>query len=234
MIQTDDFKINTLKIKQANDILVDISFGIKSSTALIGESGSGKSLTLKALLDMLPSNLSMEISFEGNFEINKKNIGYVPQNPFTSLSPLTKIKYNFSSSKSRQEELLRLVDIDIDSLNKFPMQLSGGQLQRIVIALSLENNPLLLLLDEPTTALDTTNKNIILNILKSLQEKLDFKILFVTHDVESINNLCEDIVIIKKGEVCEAGKTIEVLTNPKTKYTKNIIESNFTNREFRV
>lgn len=233
-MESSNFKINSLKIKKDKDILVDISFEIKSSLAIVGESGSGKSLTLKALLGMLPSNLIAESSFESDFKIDNKNIGYVPQNPFTSLSPLTRIKYHFSSSDAKQKELLSLVDVDIDSLNKFPMQLSGGQLQRIIIALSLERNPLLLLLDEPTTALDTKNKVIVLNILKSLQKQLNFKMLFVTHDINSIKDLCEDILILKKGKICESGKTMEVLANPKTKYTKNIIESNFRNREFRV
>ena len=236
-MQKNTFKVNTLKIKNNEDILLDIAFDIKSSVALIGESGSGKSLTLKALLGMLPSNLNAESLFNTNFITNgseTEHIGYVPQNPFTSLSPLTKIKDHFLCSHQKQKELLELVDMDIDSLNKFPMQLSGGQLQRIVIALSLEKNPKLLLLDEPTTALDSTNKRNILNLLKSLQSKFGFKMLFVTHDINSIKDICEDILILQNGNICESGKTMEVLSNPKTNYTKNLIESNFTNREFRV
>ncbi len=230
----NSLKIKTLKIKNQNDILVDISFDIHSSLALIGESGSGKSLSLKAILGMLPSNLTLEIKYETNFDIKeKKNIGYVPQNPFTSLSPLTKIKHQFNTPHWRQIELLNLVGLDINTLEKFPMELSGGQLQRVVIAISLENNPKIVLLDEPTTALDTKTKKVILDLLKSLQESLGFKILFVTHDINSVKELCEDILILQNGNICEDGKTKEILENPKNSYTKKLIEANFTNREFR-
>ncbi|MDX9743043.1 MAG: ATP-binding cassette domain-containing protein, partial [Arcobacteraceae bacterium] len=211
----------------------DIAFDIKTSTALFGESGSGKSITIKALLDMLPSNLEMNIDYESDFLLDKKNIGYVPQNPFTSLSPLTRIKNQFSCEKEEQKKLLHIVNIEEESLEKFPMQLSGGQLQRIVIAISLQNNPKLLLLDEPTTALDTNNKKMILNLLKEIQIQLDLKMLFVTHDINSIKELCEDIVILKDGKICEFGTISNVLSNPTNSYTKNLIESSFTNREYK-
>jgi peptide/nickel transport system ATP-binding protein len=228
--------ITKLKIEKKEPLsqpLVDISFDISTSTALIGESGSGKSITIKALLDMLPSSLAMDIEYKSNFLLNKKNIGYVPQNPFTSLSPLTRIKDQFSCEEEEQKKLLNLVNMDVESLEKFPMQLSGGQLQRIVIALSLQNNPKLLLLDEPTTALDTNNKKMILNLLKDIQTKLGFKMLFVTHDINSIQELCNDILILKDGEICESGKISNVLSNPTNTYTKNLIEASFANREYK-
>jgi peptide/nickel transport system ATP-binding protein len=235
-MQNSPFKIHKLQIATkipTNTNLVDIAFDIKTSTALIGESGSGKSITIKALLDMLPSNLEMNIDYESDFLLDKKNIGYVPQNPFTSLSPLTRIKNQFSCEKEEQKKLLHIVNIEEESLEKFPMQLSGGQLQRIVIAISLQNNPKLLLLDEPTTALDTNNKKMILNLLKEIQIQLDLKMLFVTHDINSIKELCEDIVILKDGKICEFGTISNVLSNPTNSYTKNLIESSFTNREYK-
>jgi peptide/nickel transport system ATP-binding protein len=235
-MQNSPFKIHKLQIDKkipTNTNLVDIAFDIKTSTALIGESGSGKSITIKALLDMLPSNLEVNIDYESDFVLDKKNIGYVPQNPFTSLSPLTRIKNQFSCEKEEQKKLLRIVNIEEESLEKFPMQLSGGQLQRIVIAISLQNNPKLLLLDEPTTALDTNNKKMILNLLKEIQIQLDLKMLFVTHDINSIKELCEDIVILKDGKICEFGTISNVLSNPTNSYTKNLIESSFTNREYK-
>ena len=235
-MQNSPFKIHKLQIAKkipTNTNLVDIAFDIKTSTALIGESGSGKSITIKALLDMLPSNLEMNIDYESDFLLDKKNIGYVPQNPFTSLSPLTRIKNQFSCEKEEQKKLLHIVNIEEESLEKFPMQLSGGQLQRIVIAISLQNNPKLLLLDEPTTALDTNNKKMILNLLKEIQIQLDLKMLFVTHDINSIKGLCEDIVILKDGKICEFGTISNVLSNPTNSYTKNLIESSFTNREYK-
>jgi peptide/nickel transport system ATP-binding protein len=230
------FKIESLQINKkipTSSSLLNITFEIKKSTALIGESGSGKSITIKALLGMLPSNLDIKLDYTSNFRLNTQTIGYVPQNPFTSLSPLTKIEKQFSLNKEEQIKLLRLVNLEEEILKKYPMQLSGGQLQRIVVALSLENNPKLLLLDEPTTALDTNNKNMILNLLKDLQDKLDFKMLFVTHDIDSIKNICNEIIVLKNGKICESGTIAEVLLNPQTEYTKNLIEASFINREYR-
>lgn len=113
------------------------------------------------------------------------------------------------------------------------MELSGGQLQRIVIAIALINKPNLLLLDEPTTALDKKTKNDILNILKNIVEELDLLMLFVTHDISVIENLCENILILKKGRIIEKGNTKEVLKKPKDEYTKKLISSTFKNRGFR-
>lgn len=235
-MDTARLMIKKLKIKtkdSTNTPLVDIAFDITTSTALIGESGSGKSITIKALLDMLPSNLEMDIDYKSDFLLTKNNIGYVPQNPFTSLSPLTRIKYQFSCDNEKQKRLLRLVNLEDECLEKYPMQLSGGQLQRIVIAIALENNPKLLLLDEPTTALDTTNKDTIINLLKDLQINLNFKILFVTHDIHSIKNVCNDVLILKDGKICEFGTITNVLSKPTNQYTRNLIEASFANREFK-
>jgi peptide/nickel transport system ATP-binding protein len=225
-------KINKLKISTKTKVLVDISFNIGSSTALVGQSGSGKSITLKTFLDMLPNSLEKEFSYSGDFKLTKQNIGYVPQNPFTSLSPLTKISKQFFCSKERQLELLDMVDVPIDSLDKFPMQLSGGQLQRIVIAIALNTNPKLLLLDEPTTALDSESKTNILKILQKVKKKLNLKILFVTHDIMSVSDICDDIIILKDGQICEQGDISDILRNPKHNYTKQLLESSFKNREF--
>jgi peptide/nickel transport system ATP-binding protein len=226
--------INKLKISSPDKILVDISFEIKKATALIGQSGSGKSLSIKAILNMLPSNLTKILKIESNFKICNQNIAYVPQNPFTSLSPLTMIKHQFICSLKRAEELLNLVDIPLDSLEKYPMQLSGGQLQRIVIAIAIQKNPKLLLLDEPTTALDTKNKTLILNILNNIKEKFKMNILFVTHDSLSVKDICEDIIILKDGLIIEKGSLTDILSKPKHNYTKSLLVSNFANRKFRV
>jgi peptide/nickel transport system ATP-binding protein len=176
-------KINKLKISSVHKQLVDISFDIKDSIALIGESGSGKSLTLKALLNLLPSTLKVDKDINSTFELNYDTIGFIPQNPFTSLSMMTKIKDQFFCSNEKKEEVLNLVDLDISLLNKFPSQLSGGQIQRIVIAIALSRNIKLLLLDEPTTALDEENKTNIINLINDLKSRLNILILFVTHDI---------------------------------------------------
>jgi len=228
--------INKLALQHKKIQLVNIedSITIEHSTALIGQSGSGKSLILKTILNMSPKEISTVFTYNCDFELNNDTIGFIPQNPFTSLSPMTKISKQFFCKEEKINNLLKLVKIDSNLKEKFPSQLSGGQLQRIVIAIALSKNPKLLLLDEPTTALDVESKNNILNILKELQKKLNFLMLFVSHDIESIKGVCKNIIILQNGKICEKGLTLDILNNPKTQYTKKIIQSNFKNREFRI
>jgi len=226
--------IKKLTIKNDTKILIDINFKIQNSLALVGQSGSGKSLTLKALLGMLPKNLTKELLYDADFElIAGESVAFVPQNPFTALSPLTKINKQFFISKTKQIELFDSVGLDKTLLERFPPELSGGQLQRVVIAMALEKNPKLLMLDEPTTALDGETKRLIISLLKELQIKMDFKMLFVTHDINSAKDLCEDICVIKDGAIVEDGRMSQILQHPKEKYTQTLIEASFANREFR-
>lgn len=225
--------IKNLKIYTNEKTLVNLSFNITNSTALIGESGSGKSLTLKALLNLLPSSMKIDKDIDSDFELNYDTIAFIPQNPFTSLSSMTKIKNQFFCSEEKKEEVLKLLDLDKSILNKFPPQLSGGQIQRVVIAIALSRNAKILLLDEPTTALDFENKNNIINIINDLKKQLNVLILFVTHDIDSIKDICNEIVIIKNGKVIESGLTQVVLSSPKEDYTKRLINSTFKNKNFR-
>ena len=228
-------KIDKLHIQYQNSTLVDISFDINRSLALVGQSGSGKSLTLKALLGMLPENMKMQLNIRSQFELVKgKSLAFVPQNPFTALSPLTKISKQFFASEEKMKELFAQVGLDYELSSRFPPELSGGQLQRVIIAMALSSEPKLLLLDEPTTALDPHNREVIIELLKELQEKMGFKMLFVTHDMKSAASLCEEICVIKNGKVVENGVLDEVLKQPKADYTKVLISSNFSNREFRA
>lgn len=228
-------KISRLHVSIDDKTLVDISFNIGSSLALVGESGSGKSLTIKALLNMLPSSMKLELECESDFElVAGKTISFVPQNPFTALSPLTKIKKQFFVSREKIEELFAQVDLDVELLERFAPELSGGQLQRVVIAMALSHEPKLMLLDEPTTALDPKTRVVILELLKKLQSELGFKMLFVTHDMNSAKMLCEDICVLQNGEVVESGEMLHVVQNPTKLYTKTLIEANFANREFRI
>lgn len=227
-------KINRLKIDLEDKKLVDISFEIKSSLALVGQSGSGKSLTLKALLGMLPSSMTYELEVDSKFELKVgKDLSFVPQNPFTALSPLTKISKQFFVDDKRIQELFAQVDLDIELADRFAPELSGGQLQRVVIAMALEQEPKLILLDEPTTALDPETRVLILDLLKSLQKKYGFKMLFVTHDMNSANMICEEICVIKDGKIVESGNMQSILNAPQEEYTKILIDANFANRKFR-
>ena len=227
-------KIKQLQITLQEKELLNISFSIHSSLALIGQSGSGKSLTIKALLGMLPQQMQCKLEYESDFPlVAGESIGFVPQNPFTALSPLTKIKKQFFVDKERVVELFEEVGLESDLLERFAPELSGGQLQRVVIAMALEKRPKLLLLDEPTTALDPQTKKTILNLLKKLQKKENFLMLFVTHDILSAKEICEDACVIKEGRLIEEGKMLDLIEKPQHKYTKILIEANFANREFR-
>lgn len=225
--------IKRLTIEHQQKRLVDISFSIKSSLALVGESGSGKSLTLKALLGMEQTGLDVILEKESDFEFIKGDtIALVPQNPFTALSPLTKIKNQlFFDNKV---ELFKQFDLDESLLDRYPKELSGGQLQRVVIAIALATHPKLLLLDEPTTALDYKSKENLLKLLKDKQKEIGFKILFVTHDIASAMALCDDIAILQNGFIVEYGMLESIISSPKEVYTKKLIEADFKNRGFRT
>jgi peptide/nickel transport system ATP-binding protein len=229
-----NINIKKLEIKTNEKKLLDISFDISTSTALIGESGSGKSLTLKALLNLLPSTLEINKDIDSNFELNYHTIGFIPQNPFTSLSLMTKISNQFFCNDEKKEEVLKLVSLDKSVLKKFPSQLSGGQIQRVVIAIALSRDVKLLLLDEPTTALDEENKNNIIDLINEIKDRLNLLILFVTHDINSIKTICENIIILKNGEIIEKGLTNDILSTPKEDYTKRLINSTFKNKTFRT
>jgi len=228
------FKCTKLKIYDSEKTIVDISFSFENSFALVGQSGSGKSLTLKALLGMLPQNLKSEFEYEWEYKLQKgKTVVLVPQNPFTSLSPLTKVKDHFFTDEDMIIDLLKMVGLDTWIKDRFPSQLSGGQLQRVIIAIVLSHKPKILLLDEPTTALDSELKEQILKLIKSLQKDMGFKIFFVTHDIASVSLLCDEIAVIHNGNIEESGKIDDIVKNPQKEYTKNLIEANFKNREFR-
>lgn len=227
-------RINRLKITHADEVLVDIAFEIRRSLALVGQSGSGKSLSLKALLGLLDPTLDVLIEKECDFGWKRGDtLSLVPQNPFTALSPLTRIKDQMFLPKEESIELFTLLGLDESLLERFPPELSGGQLQRVVVAIALGSNPKLLLLDEPTTALDPVSKETMIALLRTLQEKIGFRMLFVTHDMGVASALCEDICVLKEGRVIEQGSIDEVTRKPKEGYTQALIDAEFKTREFR-
>jgi peptide/nickel transport system ATP-binding protein len=227
-------KCRRLEIGSGQKKLVDISFEITHSLALVGESGSGKSLTLKALLGLLPSNLSVELELESDFDlIPGKTLSFVPQNAFTALSPMTKIRDQWLNPPESAGKLFDFLGLDRSLIDRFPGELSGGQLQRIVLAMALGSNPKLLLLDEPTTALDPRLRVEMVEILVQLQKEFAFLMLFVTHDIKVAKVLCRNMLVIKEGRVIEEGASREILEHPKEAYTKRLIEASFANREFR-
>jgi len=228
------FTCNHLLIKSKEKTLLDVSFSFERSFALIGESGSGKSLTLKALLGMLPQELQSLLEYDASYELKRgQSIAFVPQNPFTALSPLTKVEKQFMAPLAQAQKYLRMVGLDVDFLDRFPSELSGGQLQRLIIAMALSIEPKLLLLDEPTTALDEESKTTVLDLIEKLQKECGFDLLFVTHDIGTIEHLCDEVGIIKNGKIVERGLTKTILHDPKVAYTKQLLESGFRQRSFR-
>lgn len=227
--------IDRLKITHKENVLVDVSVEIRRSLALVGESGSGKSLTLKALLGLLDPELETLLEKRCGFEWKKgKSVALVPQNPFTALSPLTKIKDQIFAPRKQMEELFGLLGLGTALLERYPPELSGGQLQRTVVAIALASDPKLLLLDEPTTALDTASKEVMITLLKTLQEKMGFSMLFVTHDMGVASALCEDMCVIRRGRIVETGPTAQMVANPQETYTKALIDAEFNTRGFRI
>ncbi len=226
--------IDRLNITYKERPLVDISFEVKRSLALVGQSGSGKSLTLKAMLGLLDPGLELHFEKRSDFEWKKgSSVTLVPQNPFTALSPLTRIEDQMFLPEARSRELFEMLGLEEGLLKRFPPELSGGQLQRVVVAMALGSHPNLLLLDEPTTALDPQSKESMIELLKTLQTNMEFAILFVTHDMGVAAKLCEEICILREGRVVERGKMEEVIASPKEGYTRALIDAEFKTRGFR-
>jgi len=223
-----------IEIKHGDKSLVDFGFTLSSSTALVGQSGSGKSLTLKALLGMLPATLEANLDIQSEVLLQRgKSMGFVPQNAFTALSPMTKIKKQWLGDLGDARRLFHLVGLDEELLERYPSELSGGQLQRVIIAIALSTRPYLLLLDEPTTALDPFLREEIVEILVQLRKEIGFLMLFVTHDMTIARRLCNEIVVLKDGRCVESGPSETIFNSPQEIYTKTLIEATFSQREFR-
>lgn len=243
-----------IKLKQnEKKIIKNSNFSMKKNTCLgiLGESGSGKSITCKSLLNILNKNfdISGEIIFEGKNllklsqtemrEIRGKDICMIVQNPMTSFDPLYTMENQMTETFcehlkiSRKEavslamevlEKMKLKDIP-DILKKYPHELSGGMLQRIMIAIAIALKPRLIIADEPTTAIDSLNQKDIIEEFKILKNELNVSLLFVTHDLGVLSVLADSLIIMQNGEIVEKGRTEEIMSNPKHEHTKFLIET---------
>lgn len=233
------------------DIVKDISFQILKGEwlAIVGQSGSGKSLTSSAIGQLLGPNLRAagNISYDGEnlLELTPKKmrslrgtrISYVFQDYQGSFTPFhtigrhfeeflkTHLKLSKDERKKKTEEALQDVGLQFEIYHRYPFQLSGGQLQRVSIALALLLEPDILIADEPTTALDSITSFKVLQLLAKLQQEKGCAILFITHDLRHVKNYADRILVMKEGEIVEQGEKSQVLDNPVHPYTKQLIEA---------
>ena len=228
-----------------------ISFSLARgrTLAIVGESGSGKSVTALSILRLLPpaAHVSGTALFKGEDllkcserrlrAIRGAAVTMVFQEPMTSLNPLHTIERQIGeilelhgarkgpALRQRVVELLTEVGIPdpAQRLSAYPHQLSGGQRQRVMIAMGLANRPDLFIADEPTTALDVTVQAQILTLLKDLQKRHDMAMLFITHDLNIVRKLADDVAVMQRGEIVEAGSVAQIFRSPQHPYTQALL-----------
>ncbi|KGJ81107.1 peptide ABC transporter ATPase [Cryobacterium roopkundense] len=217
--------------------------------AVVGESGSGKSASSMAILDLLPRNsrVTGSIKLDGQElrgltagrmrQVRGEKVAAIFQEPMTALNPVFTIGFQIVETlrvhtgmrpidaRARALELLSMVELPDPekAYNSYPHQLSGGQRQRAMIAQALSCDPMLLIADEPTTALDVTVQAEILELLRDLRNKLNSAVLLITHDMGVVADLADDIVVMKDGEIVEAGEVHQIFLNPQHEYTKALL-----------
>ena len=231
---------------------ISFSIPKNKTVALVGESGSGKSVTSLAIMGLLPKGQSQianqsKISFEGKDllnlsakEIRKicgKEIAMIFQEPMSSLNPVFTVGDQIAEvlrihlgmgrkqARVRVLELLREVGIPAPEtkIDAYPSQLSGGQQQRVMIAMAIACEPKLLIADEPTTALDVTIQKQIIDLLESLRQRHQMSMLFITHDLALVGEIADEVIVMRHGEIREAGKVEQVLQQPKDVYTRALL-----------
>jgi peptide/nickel transport system ATP-binding protein len=228
----------------------NVSFTLQAgkTICIVGESGSGKSLTALSVMGLLSSQLRRvqgKVIFQGQDlaglsheemrDIRGKRIGMIFQEPMTSLNPVLTVGYQIGEGlaihlglkgralQARIADLLEQVGIPPSRANSYPDELSGGQRQRIMIAMSIACEPAMLIADEPTTALDVTVQAQILRLLDELKTRMNMGMLFITHDFGVVADIADDVVVMFRGEIVEAGPVSQVLQNPQHPYTQALL-----------
>ena len=231
-----------------------VSFNLEKGKVLgiVGESGSGKSVTAYSIMQILEKTgkiVGGSIKFNGEElvgsgekkmkEVRGNKISIIFQDPMTSLNPTYTIGHqlmeaillhtnrNKKEAYARAVEMLRLVNINEPEkrMKQYPFELSGGMRQRVMIAMALACEPDILIADEPTTALDVTIQAQILELMQSLQKELGMAIIMITHDLGVVAQLCDEVVVMYAGSICEQGTADEIFYNPKHEYTKGLMRS---------
>lgn len=230
---------------------IDLSINQGESLGLVGETGAGKTTTCLAIMQLIPDPPGLitkgEITFCGenmlqntekkNAEIRGKGISMIFQDSMTALNPVMTVgeqlmevvrtheKLSKAQAKEKVIRALEIVGVKSDRFNDYPHQFSGGMKQRVVITMALLCNPVLLIADEPTTALDVTIQAQVLELIKNLQEKTNTAMLLVTHDLGVVAETCDNVAIMYAGEIVEYGTVEEVFRNALHPYTKGLFES---------
>ena len=247
-------KLNIKSNGGGDGIVRSLSFSVNAGeiVGIAGESGSGKSMTALSIMGLLPQDMSWnaeEVSLyeerlckktEQEYEKLRGNeIAMIFQEPMTSLNPVQKIgkqveeplllhgAFTEEERKSAALEALREAGLQNaeELFERYPHELSGGQRQRVMIAMAMIGNPKLLIADEPTTALDAKTEEQILALLKKLSQTHNMAILFISHNLYAVRQLCERVLIMKDGELIEEGATETIFSEPKEDYTKKLLAS---------
>jgi oligopeptide/dipeptide ABC transporter ATP-binding protein len=246
LLRIKDLKINYSGLEVVRGVSLDIDKG--ECCGLIGESGCGKTTLGLSITKLMPDrkgNISSgEILFEGKDilkldadelrNIRGRKISYVFQEPFSSLNPVFTIYEQIKESleikdnaDDRIEEVLKSVGLEkiIGRKNTYPHELSGGMQQRVVIGMAIASGPSLIILDEPTTALDVTIQRQILDLIANLKNKMNLSILFISHDLRIVFSIADRINIMYAGKIIEAGSKKEIVSGPKHPYTMGLMDS---------
>lgn len=232
--------------KRWTTALDDADIDVREGTALgiIGESGSGKSTLIRLLLG-LDAPTSGTVSFDGapvdsrararELHWLRRQTGIVFQDPYASLDPRMSVGRIVAEPlwalgiegdrRARVREVLGDVGLDADMADRFPHEFSGGQRQRIALARALVHRPRLLVGDEPLSALDVTVRAQILDLLRELRATRQLTLVLVSHDIGVVQNLCDDVVVMKDGRIVEEGPTEKVLLEPQVAYTRRLLAS---------
>ena len=231
-----------------------VSFNLERGKVLgiVGESGSGKSVTAYSIMQILAATgkiVGGSIKLDGQElvgagekvmkDVRGNRISIIFQDPMTSLNPTYTIGHQLMeaillhTSRNKQQaydravEMLRLVNVNEPEkrMKQYPYEFSGGMRQRVMIAMALACEPDILIADEPTTALDVTIQAQILELMKSLQAELGMAIIMITHDLGVVAQLCDEVIVMYAGSICEQGTADEIFYNPRHEYTKGLLRS---------
>ncbi|MCU4183329.1 dipeptide/oligopeptide/nickel ABC transporter permease/ATP-binding protein [Acidiferrimicrobium sp. IK] len=243
LLQVRDLRIGFDDSHDGVDIVDGVSFEVRPGEVLglVGESGCGKSITALTLLGMQPpaARVRGSILFDGKElcgmagrdrrALMGTQIAMVYQDALSALNPSMTVGAQIGQLTRRggtrtPEQLVELVGLDPSrTLRAYPHQLSGGQRQRVVIAMALSRSPKLIIADEPTTALDVTVQAQVIELLRRLQGELDFALIFVSHDLALVSDVCDRVAVMYGGQIAEAGTVARVLANPAHHYTRGLL-----------